>query len=128
MRASTTRIAWRNLWRNRRRTWLALAAIALSTAIVLLYNGVLRAYGAWMVDTVTGPMLGDVQVHAPGWRKDRALDRTVRGAAARVRAGAGRARRRGLLRDRGRRRAGGRGAPDGPARVDDRAAGGAARA
>src|SRR5512143_140345 len=84
MRASTTRIAWRNLWRNRRRTWLALAAIALSTAIVLLYNGVLRAYGAWMVDTVTGPMLGDVQVHAPGWRKDRALDRTVRGAAAQL--------------------------------------------
>ena len=49
MRASFTRIAWRNLWRNRRRTGLALAAIGLSTALVLTFNGVLRAYSDWMV-------------------------------------------------------------------------------
>ncbi len=77
MRASTPRIAWRNLWRNRRRTGLALAAIGLSSALVLLYNGVVHAYSDWMVATITGPMLGDVQVHAPGWRKDRAIDRTL---------------------------------------------------
>ena len=84
MRATFTRIAWRNLWRNPRRTALALAAIGLSTALVLTYNGVLRAYGDWMVETITGPMLGDVQVHAPGWRKERGLDRTLPHAAATV--------------------------------------------
>lgn len=77
MRATTSRIAWRNLWRNRRRTALALVAIGLSTALVLVFNGVLHAYSDWMMSTITGPMLGDVQVHAPGWRKDRALDRTL---------------------------------------------------
>lgn len=82
MRASTPRIAWRNVWRNRRRTGLALAAIGLSTALVLLYNGVLHAYSSWMVATITGPMLGDVQVHAAGWRKDRAIDRTLPRAAS----------------------------------------------
>ena len=82
VRASTLRIAWRSLWRNKRRTALALAAIGLSTALVLTYNGVLRAYGDWMVATITGPMLGDVQVHAPGWRKDRGLDRTLPTASA----------------------------------------------
>jgi len=75
---STLRIAWRNLWRNPRRTALALAAIGLSVALVLAYDGMLRGYADWMVSTITGPMLGDVQVHAPEWRKDRAMDRTLR--------------------------------------------------
>ena len=77
MRATASRIAWRNLWRNRRRTALALVAIGLSTALVVVFNGVLHAYSDWMVSTITGPMLGDVQVHAAGWRKDRAIDRTL---------------------------------------------------
>ncbi len=84
----TFRIAWRNLWRNRRRTGLALAAIGLSVALVLAYDSILRAYGDWMLQTITGPMLGDAQVHAPGWRKDRAMDRTLRkvsGALAAIR-------------------------------------------
>jgi ABC-type lipoprotein release transport system permease subunit len=76
MAGSTFRLAWRNLWRNRRRTILALTAIGLSQALVLIYLGVLRGYGDWMVDVITGPVLGHVQVHAEGWRKERSLDRT----------------------------------------------------
>jgi ABC-type lipoprotein release transport system permease subunit len=75
--SSTIRIAWRNLWRNRRRTVLALMAIGLSQALVLFYGGILRGYADWMVETITGPMLGDAQAHAPGWRKDRAMDETL---------------------------------------------------
>ncbi len=74
---TTLRIAWRNLWRNRRRTGLALAAIGLSVTLVLAYDAILRAYGDWMVETITGPMVGHVQVHTPGWRTDRAMDRTL---------------------------------------------------
>jgi ABC-type lipoprotein release transport system permease subunit len=83
---STLRIAWRNLWRNRRRTALALSAIGLSAALVLVYDGVLRAYGDWMLEAITGPMLGHVQAHAPGWRKDRGMDRTLRGVGRAVEA------------------------------------------
>ncbi len=75
---STWRIAWRNLWRNPRRTALALAAIGLSVALVLLYDSVLRWEADWMVDTITGPMLGHVQAHASGWRRTRAMDKTLR--------------------------------------------------
>ena len=73
-----SRIAWRNLWRNRRRTVLALTAIGLSVALVLLYDGVLRWESDWMLSTITGPMLGHVQLHAQGWRRTRAIDRTLR--------------------------------------------------
>jgi ABC-type lipoprotein release transport system permease subunit len=75
---STVRIAWRSLWRNTRRTGLALAAIGLSVTLVLAYTSILRAYGDWIVETITGPMLGHVQAHAPQWRKDRLMDRTLR--------------------------------------------------
>jgi ABC-type lipoprotein release transport system permease subunit len=83
---STLRISWRNLWRSRRRTGLALAAIGLSVGLVLVYDSILRAYGDWMVEAITGPMLGHVQLHAPGWRKDRAMDRTIRSASSIVEA------------------------------------------
>jgi len=77
MKGSTLRIAWRNLWRNRRRTGLAVAAIGLAVALVLAYHALLRAYGDWVLETLTGPMLGHVQIHAPEWRVDRAMDRTI---------------------------------------------------
>jgi ABC-type lipoprotein release transport system permease subunit len=46
--------------------------------LVLAYTSILRAYGQWIVETITGPMLGHVQVHAPLWRKDRLMERTLR--------------------------------------------------
>jgi ABC-type lipoprotein release transport system permease subunit len=76
--SSTIRMAWRNLWRNPRRTALALAAIGLSVTLVLAYTSILRAYGQWIAETITGPMLGHVQAHAPLWRKDRLMERTLR--------------------------------------------------
>jgi len=73
-----SRIAWRNLWRNRRRTGLALTAIGLSVALVLIYDGMLRWESDWLLATTTGPMLGHAQVHAPEWRRTRAMDQTLR--------------------------------------------------
>lgn len=75
------RVAWRNLWRNRRRTGLALTAIGLSAALVLLYDGMLRWESDYLLATITGPMLGHVQVHAPGWRQTREMHRTLTGVA-----------------------------------------------
>jgi ABC-type lipoprotein release transport system permease subunit len=81
---TTWRIAWRNLWRNRRRTALALTAIGLSVTLVLLYNSMLRGYGDWMLRTMTGPLLGHAQIHAPSWRAERAMDKTVATATRRL--------------------------------------------
>ncbi len=83
---TTLVIAWRNLWRNSRRTGLALLAIGLSVTLVLAYTGFLRASADWLLEAITGPLLGHVQAHAPLWRKDRSMNRTLPHAARTVEA------------------------------------------
>ena len=87
-RFGTMRIAWRNLGRNKKRTGLALAAIAIAQFALLVTDGLMNGYVDSMLDAMTGPMLGHVQVHAVDWRDERAMDLTVRdldGALAELR-------------------------------------------
>ena len=74
---STLRIARRNLGRNMRRTAIALGAITLAQGAVLLIDGLLGGYSDAMIDAVTGPMIGHVQIHAPKWREDRDLEHAI---------------------------------------------------
>ena len=74
---STWRIARRNLGRNLRRTLIALGAIVLAQSAVLLIDGLLGGYSDAMIDAVTGPMIGHVQIHAPKWRQERDMERTI---------------------------------------------------
>ncbi|UCF78042.1 MAG: ABC transporter permease [Candidatus Eiseniibacteriota bacterium] len=73
----TFRIAWRNLGRNRKRTLLALTAIAVGQFGFLATSSLMNGYGEVYLNSVTGPMVGHIQVHAPGWREDRSLDLTL---------------------------------------------------
>lgn len=84
MIGTTTRIAWRNLGRSRRRTMIALAAIGIAQTAVLAVTGMMNGRNDWTVDAVTGPMLGHVQVHAPGWREDQAPDLVIEDVEARL--------------------------------------------
>ncbi len=77
MRFSTLRIAWRNLGRNRRRTGLALAAISVGVLGFLTMCGLYHGVSAAMLDVMTGPLSGHVQVHAPEWREEHAMDLVV---------------------------------------------------
>jgi len=74
MQFSTLKIGWRNLGRNKKRTGLALLAIAVGQFALLASNGLMRGYADNIRLAITGPMVGHVQVHAPQWRKERALD------------------------------------------------------
>lgn len=82
MRHSTGQIAWRNLWRNPRRTVLALLAIAVGQAALLASQGLMRGYGDNIQQAITGPMVGHVQIHAPKYREDRSTDLVLDGVAA----------------------------------------------
>jgi ABC-type lipoprotein release transport system permease subunit len=75
--ASTWRIAWRNLGRNRKRTALALGAIALAQTMMLFMNGFTHGYVDLTVDALTGPLFGHLQLHDPKFREERGLDQVV---------------------------------------------------
>ena len=79
MQLSTVQIAWRNLGRNKKRTALALLAIGVGQFALLASNGLMRGYADNIRLAITGPMIGHVQVHAPEWRKERALDLYIDG-------------------------------------------------
>lgn len=61
-------MAWRNLWRNRRRTLVTIAAIALALTVELLYAGLVSGYIRGMERDVLDYEVGDIQVFAEGYR------------------------------------------------------------
>ena len=61
-------MAWRNVWRNKRRSLVTIAAIALALAVELLYAGMVEGYLRGMVSDVLDYEVGDVQIVAEGYR------------------------------------------------------------
>jgi ABC-type lipoprotein release transport system permease subunit len=72
-------LAWRNLWRNPRRTFITMAAIALGYAM-LMFVACLMAGLRWqMIENGTRLVLSQIQVHAPGYYPNRSIQKTVGG-------------------------------------------------
>ncbi|TEU22073.1 MAG: ABC transporter permease, partial [Anaerolineales bacterium] len=62
-------MAWRNVWRNWRRTVIAGIAITLGLAFILLYEGMLGGMNEALYSNTVKLQGGHVQVHAPGFRE-----------------------------------------------------------
>jgi ABC-type lipoprotein release transport system permease subunit len=71
---STLRIAWRNLGRNLRRSLLAGGAVALGQFTLVFVNCMMAGSFHDMLLTITGPLVGHVQIQHPEWREERASD------------------------------------------------------
>lgn len=80
--ALTLRLAWRNLWRNGRRTGISLAAVAFAT-LVLIFGVSMQegGYGA-MVDSAISVFDGHLQVQVRGYHERPHLEDTVGDASA----------------------------------------------
>lgn len=76
------RMGWRNLGRNRVRTILACFAIAIAQVALIWINSFMNGHEARIFETLTGPMLGHIQVHAPKYRDDEAIERVIPKAAS----------------------------------------------
>lgn len=64
------RLAWRNLWRNPRRTAIVLAAAAVGVSGAVLSMAVNTGIVYQMVETAIRTELGHLQVHAAGYEED----------------------------------------------------------
>ncbi|HKA52605.1 MAG TPA: ABC transporter permease [Candidatus Binatia bacterium] len=72
-------IAWRNLWRNPRRTLLTIAAIALGYTMLLFFACLLEGFRQQLIETGTSLGLSHIQVHAPDYYPDRSIYKTLGG-------------------------------------------------
>ena len=63
------RMAWRNVWRNRRRTVIAVIAIALGLTLMLFFDGLMGGSKQAIYGNTVKLQGGNVQVHAPGYRE-----------------------------------------------------------
>ena len=67
-------LAWRNLWRNRRRTLLTVFALATGIFGIIGIRTYRESTFAAMVELITTQLVGHLQIHAAGYQDDPALD------------------------------------------------------
>ncbi|MDH3351142.1 MAG: FtsX-like permease family protein [Gammaproteobacteria bacterium] len=73
MIAILMRLAWRNLWRNHRRTLIMLMAITLGAWAMIFMTALMRGMVAEMVRGGISALPGHVQVHHPDYRDDPSI-------------------------------------------------------
>jgi len=61
-------LAWRNIWRNWRRTVIAVVAIVLGVVLLLLFDGVLHGSDQAIFGNAVRLYGGNIQVHVAGFR------------------------------------------------------------
>ncbi len=76
------RLAWRNLWRHSRRTWLTASAIAFSAMLLVFMITIQLGAYDMMIDTTLRVFHGHVQVQRAGYLDKPQLRATVPRAAA----------------------------------------------
>ena len=75
-------MAWRNLWRNQRRTLATVAATTLAVFVMIAYSGMMEGYIAVMEGKLLDMELGDIQIHPPGYLENPSLYERIDDAGA----------------------------------------------
>ncbi len=63
------RLAWRNIWRHRRRTIIIVLAMGLSLALMMFYDGLIDGFNQAIAGNAVRVLGGNIQVHAAGYRE-----------------------------------------------------------
>jgi ABC-type lipoprotein release transport system permease subunit len=61
------RLAWRNLWRHRRRTLIVVLAIGLTLALMMFYDGLVAGFDQAIYSNAIKVLGGNIQIHALGY-------------------------------------------------------------
>jgi len=67
-------LAWRNLWRNSRRTFITLIVVSVGLWSILFFNSFLIAWTQASKQATLGLLIGSGQIHAPGYMDDPSID------------------------------------------------------
>ncbi len=63
------KLAWRNIWRHRRRTVIIALAMGLSLGMMMWYDGLMDGFNDAIAGNAVRVLGGNVQVHAQGYRE-----------------------------------------------------------
>lgn len=63
------KLAWRNIWRYRRRTVIIVLAMGLSLAFMMFYDGLIDGFNQAIAGNAVRVLGGNIQVHAEGYRE-----------------------------------------------------------
>jgi ABC-type lipoprotein release transport system permease subunit len=61
------RLAWRNVWRQRRRTFLIAIGMGFTMALLVFYDGMIGGFEQAIYGNAIQLLGGNIQVHAPGY-------------------------------------------------------------
>src|SRR5512147_2460554 len=62
------RLAWRNIWRHKRRTVIIVLAMSLTLAMMMFYDGLMNGFTDAIYGNAVKVLGGNIQVHAEGYR------------------------------------------------------------
>src|SRR5512136_1842442 len=62
------RLAWRNIWRHKRRTIIIVLAMSLTLALMMFYDGLMNGFTDVIYGNAVKVLGGNIQVHAEGYR------------------------------------------------------------
>ncbi len=82
--AAMSRLAWRNLWRNHRRTMIMLLAITVGVWAMIFMTALMRGMVDQMVEDGIDTLPGLVQVHHPDFRDDPSIENSMPEPGARM--------------------------------------------
>ena len=71
------RLAWRNLWRHSRRTWLTIGAMVFSNTLLVFMISIQFSMYGLMIDNTLQVFSGHMQVQAPGYKDDQKMRQIV---------------------------------------------------
>lgn len=76
------RLAWRNLWRHPRRTWLTTAAMVFSNVLLVFMISLQFGMYGLMISNTLQAFTGHMQIQAPGYKDDMKMRQVVPDAVA----------------------------------------------
>lgn len=71
------RLAWRNIWRNRRRTFITMASIVMAVVLSAVMSSMQQGQYDQMIDNSVGSFTGHIQIQAPDYFDEPMLDHSL---------------------------------------------------
>ncbi len=72
------KLAWRNIWRNKRRTWILISAIAIGYFSLFIYMTITEGAIRQVVRNIIDSGTGHIQIHKTGYLSDPEVKKSIK--------------------------------------------------